>query len=331
VQSLKKISKRFLPWLICGLIFYFIFSSYSIQFSDLKKTLGFIKYGPLIFYSLLYFLIVLFVDCYALKYFMSRFSTSITFKETLFVRGVSFLLMIINYNAGQGAFAVYLKKTHKAPLAKSLGTVAFIMAADLIWVVTFTYVALFFVGDSAYLQLLSPYLTYGIPLIYVAFILWVMFWRSTNTIFIQKIKKYRWVQWLLEHDVFYIFREACLKDYIVVSLVRIPLIALTIVGTYWAFLVFQSTVSWLDLTFYSPIVLLISSIPITPAGLGTTQAAMIEFFKDGIESPLLQSGKTTPQDILLATSLVWLFCNQVYKALYGAVCLSRSSRNLFEE
>jgi uncharacterized membrane protein YbhN (UPF0104 family) len=92
--------------------------------------------------------------------------------------------------------------------------------------------------------------------------------------------------------------------------------------------------SWIPLTkifLYNPIILFAGTLPITPSGLGTAQYLVILFFREALQSPLIDSGLLTPEKILLTSSLAWILLNQLYKALFGALCLNLTSQELFKE
>ena len=69
----------------------------------------------------------------------------------------------------------------------------------------------------------------------------------------------------------------------------------------------------------------VGTLPITPAGMGTGQALMVDFFKGSLVGP---AGLTAEQ-ILFSSSLIWAFVNLVLKSIFGAYCLHKKSRHLF--
>jgi hypothetical protein len=324
-----KTLKRLIPWLICAIIFYYLFK--QIPPKEMLVALQLVNLPKFIFYSLLYFILILVLDCFTITYFISRFSTKITFKESLLVRGVSYLIMILNYHAAQGAFAVYFKKTHKASIAKTLGTLGFISIADLILVFTSGLVALSFTEVTYKGFDLQDYSLKIAPFLYIGYALWVLFWKNIDNPIFDPIKKYKIINWLLGHNIFLIFREAGLKDYFILFLSRLPMIAV-IIGAYnWALISYDSLINWVDIYLYNPIVMLVTTLPITPSGLGTGQWLTIEFFKDKTTSPLVDQGLLTTENLLLTSNILWYIANQILKAAFGLFCISKTSRDLFKE
>lgn len=333
---MKKLLKLVAPWIFCAAIFYFLFRQFgkngTLKPEDILFTLKQANLPLFVFFGFLYFVTVMIIDCLALQRVMGRFVTTMGFWETIRVRGVSYLLMIFNYGAGQGGFSIYLKKTHNAPISKSLGAMFFVTVCDALLTLTSGFLALFFVDEVRIgdWQLKPAALTF-MPLVYVAVILWVLFWRYLDSPIVKKLTRFKIIQRLLAHGIFHIFREAKLRDYIMILLWRVPLLV-CVIGSY--LLAIIACHAWLPpkiLYLYNPIILFICTLPLTPAGLGTSQLLIIFFFRDHLVSPLIDSGILTPEKILLATSITWILMNQVIKALFGSLCLNLTSRDLFEE
>lgn len=325
---MKKLLKTLLPWLVCLAIFYYLFTQIPPQ--EIFPSLKFLSVPLFIAVAVLYFFAVHIIDCLTIKHFISRFAATITHKESWIVRGVSYLFMVINYHAAQGAFAVYFKKTHNAPIAKTLGTLLFINILDFLLIFTSALLALSYipVGDTGFD--LRKFALKLAPLIYAGYFMWIIFWKNTDSALAKKLKQLRPVRWVLEHNIFHIFREARPGDYFRLLLYRIPIIIIIMGGYNFCLMAFHAFINWEHLYLYNPIVLLITSLPITPAGLGTGQFLTIAFFKNTVTSPLFMEGITTPASLLLASNLLWFLANQILKVLFGVVCLTRTSQDLFK-
>lgn len=325
----KKILQRVGPWLICLLIFVYLFR--QIEFSQVLSAIQMANLTLFVLYSLLYFLLVWLVDCFALKHFISRFSTPVTFSEIFMVRGVSYLLMVINYPLSQGAMAVYLKKTHAAGVAKTLGTLGFVMIIDLLLVLTSGLVALSLTDVTLKGIDINRIAFQLVPLLYLAFFVWAWIWKKTDQGILKKWRRHKIINWILSHEVFLIFREADLKDYGLLLLYRTPLLIVILGGYNFALFAFQADINWVTLFLFNPVIMLVSTLPITPAGLGTGQYLSILFFQNSVHSPLIQSGVLDSEQILLASSLLWGISNQIYKIIFGTLCLIKSPQRNFKE
>lgn len=318
--------KALLPWFFCALIFYYLLR--QVPPREVADALKLANVPLLFFYGLVYFLVVFIIDGYALKHFIGRFATPVSFRELSIVRGVSYLMMIINYAAAQGALAVYLKKTHNAGVAKTLGTLFLMSLTDILLVFTSALLALSYAETMTNFHGLNlrSIAFKTVPLLYLGFILWILFWKNIHRPFIVNLKRFRLVHWLLEHDLFLIFREATLKDYLVLFACRAPLLVLIIASFEFALMAFHSSIDWLWIFLYNPIAMFLTALPLTPAGLGTGQFLMIEFFEHLIKSPLIDQGLSTSQNLLFTSSLAWGLINQFYKAIFGLICLSKTSK-----
>ncbi|MDO8644183.1 MAG: hypothetical protein Q7S00_04355, partial [bacterium] len=110
-------------------IFYFLFK--QVPPEQVLKTVLLANIPFFLFLAVTYFVLIMILDCFGLKWAISRFSTKVSFSETILMRGATYVLMLINYNLGQGGIAFYLKRTHKAPVFKTLGTIMYLTAIDL--------------------------------------------------------------------------------------------------------------------------------------------------------------------------------------------------------
>lgn len=283
--------------------------------------------------AVLYFFAIHALDCMAIKHFISRFASKISHSETWFVRGVSYIIMVLNYHAAQGAFALYFKKTHGAPVAKSLGTLAFISITDVLLLFTSALLAFTLGGTSFTFQGhdLKSLTRILVPTLYGLYFLWVLFWKNVDKPYLVRVKKYKLIGWILKHDIFLIFREAKAKDYLVIFLMRLP-ITIMVIGSYnLAFSAFNAHITWSAIFLFMPVVMFVGTLPITPAGFGTGQFFVIEFFKNRVSSPFIDGGMSTAESLLLASSLIWGLANQLLKLLFGLFSLTKTKVRLFHK
>jgi uncharacterized membrane protein YbhN (UPF0104 family) len=135
---------------------------------------------------------------------------------------------------------------------------------------------------------------------------------------------------LRTRDFFSILCRARPADYVGVALVRLPVHVFIMFGMYFAVKPFHMELPFVSILSNIPIVFFIGSLPISPGGLGTSNAALVELFKPFITSPLIAQGLTSAGDLLLSFSLVWAFANYLMKALTGFICLKFTSKDLFK-
>ena len=79
-----------------------------------------------------------------------------------------------------------------------------------------------------------------------------------------------------------------------------------------------------------PIVFFIGTLPITPGGLGTTNAAMVELLSPYMTSSIFSSGKINPKELMFTLTLLWMFINYALKALVGFIFLKGVTKDLLK-
>jgi hypothetical protein len=146
---------------------------------------------------------------------------------------------------------------------------------------------------------------------------------------LSRIVKLKVISWIATRHLFYAFRESGLKDYARALGLRLPVIILVTLSYFFWIHGMRSFISIRDIFIYSPLIMVITTLPITPAGLGTTQALCIEFFSPYLQSTLISSGALTPAEIIFAGSIAWLVGNSILKILFATYCLQKKSRRLF--
>lgn len=292
-------AKSILPWFFCLAIFVYLFN--RVPLAEIRFEVSRLHWPAFLICSFLYFLVILYGDCVGLHYFFKRFVAPVTYQEVVHVRGASFLLSVINYLLGQAALAFYVKKQYRASLAKSLGVVSFVTVMDLLLVFTSGLLAL---GQWGFVLLL-----------WLAYAAWAFFWRTLSGQNLARLHSYPVFHKIFSHSIFLIFREASRKDYVVLLLTRLPVLFVVLASINMAFLAFGVMLPWAKVFLFHPIVLLASSLPITPAGLGTSQMLMMQFFADQ---------NLMPAHLVFTVSLLWNLANQIYKTLYGGIALWRS-------
>lgn len=318
-----------MPWLIAAVIFYYLFR--AVPPVEVLKTIAAANIPLFVFYTIVYFVIMLFLDGAGLQWGICRFSTRVSFVETLLMRGATYLLMLVNYNLGQGGLAFYLKRTHNAPLFKTLGTVFLIAVIDLSIMIL--------VAMAASLQTTVLYrgvnlsaVVLNLGLVYFTLLsLWIVFWHFVDRPSAKKIVEWRPLQWLIARHLFFAFRNASWKDYLKMTAYRIPPLTLVMFSFLLWSDAFRTPLPLFVALLNTPFILIVGTLPLTPGGVGAVQALCIELFRDYAGGPLIASGQFTPDQILFSASLLWGIGNALCKVLFGLYCLHRKSRFLFQQ
>jgi hypothetical protein len=288
------------PWLVSLAILYFLFTRIPR-----KALFNALEAGPwfsLAAYTFIQALLILLADAYATSVSLAITGFRQRFSLIFLARGATYILAVLNYALGQGALGLYLQRSGVATI-RAAGTMLFLMIVSLGVLLLVASFGLMAVGypDSSHFSL-SP-LGYGL-LVGVLLYLITIWFRP------RFLQRYQLLAPLL---------EAGLRGHLRAAAGRLPHI-LFLVLTYWgAVRLWGIPVPLAQGLAMVPLVLLIGGLPITPVGLGTTQAALVLLF-----SPYVPS--TNPEvraAAMLAFSLIYYSLGIGAQALLGLWCWLR--------
>lgn len=260
---------------------------------------------------------------------LNRFSYKVKFKDIFLARGVTYLIMILNYPASQAAFAYYLKRRCKTPIFEALGIFLFIIFIDFVWITTLAFIGSFFQDYTINGINLGRMVRIFTVCAYFFVILWFAFWRGWSEIIFGKSLDSKFLKRQRKRRVFYIFEHAKILDYVYVAIMRIPIHLTIIISMYIVFMTFGVSIPFTKILGNIPLVFFIGTLPITPGGLGTTNMAMVELLHRHLRGSIFNSGLITPQDLILAATILWMFVNYLLKAITGTIYLRHVSKDLF--
>lgn len=308
--------KKVVPWVVAVLIFVYLFNKYKP--SQIYQSLKYVN--VLYFFGLaaIYFIFMYLVDCKTVSMILTRFGYPIPTRDVLPGRGVTYLIMTINYPAAQAAFAYYLRRTHKVPIFEGLGVFFFVAFIDLYILMAVAFVGTFFQEAIVRGVDVGSYVRWLVVIGYVGFVLNLLFWR-----------RFKFFRWLRNKKLFHVFKEALVKDYLKTAVYRLPIHVAIIFFLYAAISTFNAHLPFATVMSTIPIVFLIGTIPITPGGLGTTNVAMVELLSPYITSPIIDQGIVTAQEMIFTLTILWMFANYFLKAIFGAAWLMKVSTKLF--
>lgn len=319
--------KTIAPWFVAIGIFAYLFHVYPPH--KIWDSLSYVRLGTFIPFAVGYFIFIYLADVFAMTRVLKRFGFDVPMKSLLPARGVTYLIMVLNYGAAQAGFAYYLKKTHRIPIWEALSIFFFIAVIDLYWVISLAFVGSFFQDYAVGGTTLRNFI-WGLALIaYCLFILNYLFWRGP---LYQKLEQKKWkiLQWIRQKDIFRLFKEARLGDYFKLALLRTPIHVSLIISMFIVLRTFDVFIPFLKILGNMPLVFLVGTIPITPGGLGTANVAIVELLTPYVKSPLFDSGVVKPAELLFAATILWMFSNYLLKIIFGVFCLKTVSKDLFQ-
>jgi uncharacterized membrane protein YbhN (UPF0104 family) len=186
----------------------------------------------------------------------------VTFAQTLTARAPTYLLAIVNYGAGQGGVVYFLKRNHGVAVAEGVGAVLLTTAAYLLVVTALVGGGLLAgaLPDEPELRWAVIALAAGAP-VYLA----VVALRPG---------------WLTALSLLKPLFAAGVAGTLRVAAARVVYVLFLMAGHWAAMRLFGIEVPIGQAMTRLPLLFLLGAIPISPAGLGTIQAAAIALFSD---------------------------------------------------
>lgn len=305
-------ARKALPAFLTALIFYLIFRHVSLH--RFLAAVGQADYG--LFFGLMIPNVLLYFawDTLVLAVVMRWFHGRIRYRDLLPVRAVAYIVTLVNPDLAEGATALYLTRQSGAPFWQIVGTVVFLSWMELTHLSAWAALGMLIRPASL------PRDVFLIPVGFVVF--WTFFllyarrdwapWRPALAAVRERlgIRRRRPVR---DWQIFHTFRQADLKQYALVILLKSPMFFVSLVLTYWAAHAFGIHIPFLLLLAFLPIIFMLSALPVTVAHLGTTQAAWIFFFHG-----------YAPVSTLLAFSLAAHLSFVLARAGFGLIFVPRA-------
>lgn len=285
-------ARRWLPWLIALAILALLVR--EVRLDSLREAFRHGAWLALSLYVVLEILIALPADALGTRVALAAAGVPRPWSEVLLARGASYLLGLVSYVAGQGGMGFYLAKTG-VPAGRSAGAVLLLMFANGIILVL-----LGAAGLAIELDRLEGVRTDLLLLVIAAAFAGMLAYLVVIAVRPRQLERYSLLAPLF---------EAGLGGHLRAILARFPHMLLLVLLHWGAFRIWGIAVPPLRGLALNPIVLLVAALPVTPGGLGTTQALQVLFF-----SPWGSASS------VLAFSLVHHAFSLVVQAAVGFAC-----------
>lgn len=314
-------TRRLLPWLVAAGVLYWLSKQYepSEVFAALKLI------NP-VYFSLLavmYFLGLWAMDSYGTGHAVGLIDRSIPVKSLLAPRAATYLLAMVNYGAGQAAFAFALRRQSNLPLDLCLGLIALITATDLFLVVTLAFIGTF-IGPHVVLGVnLVPLLRSVAGVVYLAVLLHLAYWLYLRRLAAPTSALGKLFLRVEGMKFFGLFARLRLRDYLRLLLWRAPIQLMAIVAMSLLAMLFSSGIPFHAIASNLPIAFLVGAIPISWGGLGTSNKTMADLLGPWVDPAVLAAHHISAGGLVVAMSLLWMLSNYVLKALAGVLALPR--------
>jgi uncharacterized membrane protein YbhN (UPF0104 family) len=285
-------ARRWLPWLAALAILALLVR--EVRLDALREAFRHGAWVALSAYIVLETLIALPADAFGTREALAAAGVHRPWSEVLLARGASYLLGLLSYVAGQGGMGFYLARTG-VPAGRSAGAVLLLMIANGI-----VLVVLGAIGLAIELDRLEGMRTDLLLLVIAAA------FAGTLAYLIVIAARPRWLE---RYGLLAPLFEAGLGGHLRAILARFPHMLLLAALHWGAFRIWGIPVPPVRGLALNPIVLLIAALPVTPGGLGTTQALQVLFFSPYGSAPAV-----------LAFSLVHHAFSLIVQAGIGSGC-----------
>jgi len=309
-KGVREHAKTLLPWLVAAGLIYWVFTRVpfleaweAAQAADLALFLGVMGAAVLAWFA---------IESTLYTWLFTRFNAPVDHAEARALRGMSYLFTPINWNVGKAAVILRLKQTKGVPLLESTSTVMFYQSVDGIILAGFASLGMTLlpslVAGADDLSEARRWALLAIALTVVNLVILRASWPS-----------FRWLRWWREISIHQAHRRFAARD-----------LAILIPGKavyhflYILVFFFGTRAFGIDLPFplvlaATPIIQAVGGLPISPAGLGTQQAAMLYFFGTRFggtdsEAAIVAFGFSFPVALTLGRCLVGVFYLKAFAA-----------------
>lgn len=220
------------------------------------------------------------------------------FAKLFAVRGATYLLFLLNYAVGQGGFGYYLYRTGASPL-RATGATLFLIGTNLATLLLLTSAAWASVDTGTQMAmwwvLVIGCAGFGVYLIVIAL-------RPG---------------FVVRRELLAPLFDAGFRGHAIAMVGRLPHVAVIVLGHWVAMLAWGIPVPFEVAITIMPVVVIASVLPISPAGLGTSQAAFVFFFS-------AYAAGATPDERaanVLAFGIAHFVYGLIASILVGLVCM----------
>ena len=307
--------KRLLPIAVSCAILIYLFRQI-----DIRLCLNALLNADMAIYvpSVITLILVTFLlDTQNLAETLKHFHYPLSWKNAFTLRGVTYLIMTIDYSVGMGVLIYYLKKHLGIPVMRSTGLMTFFNGITQKALVYMAIIGLMILSPTSVLLRNLLIFFIGFALLDILFIIILKTLPSRGLSL--KIKNMNLLK---------VFHEAPWRTYGVLIFWRMLYYAFFVAFFYVAVRAFNMQIPLVALIAYVPIILLVISLPIAPGGFGTAQATMLLLFKDyGTPLNIMAFGLIYTTSILVLRYLIGLFYAKHIKGLPAGEGSTSEQRN----
>ncbi len=294
--------RTLLPW-VTGLAIVWVIAT-RVPYAAFKGAIGHGPHVAMAITNLLINAIVLGTDSVSTWIGLIALDLRRPFRKVLVVRGATFVLFIVNYAVGQGGFGYYLHRTG-VPALRAVGATLFLIGTNLATLLLVTAIAWGARGGEGGRAVMGWTLVIGC---------------SGFAAYLVAIGLAPGV--LVRRELLAPLFDAGLRGHALAMLGRLPHVLVLVIGHWAAMRVWGIEVPFAAGMTIMPAVVIASALPISPAGLGTTQAAFTFFFADYAPGATADAR----QAFVLAFAIVHFVYGVLASLAVGLACLPFAKR-----
>ena len=266
-ENRLSVLKKFGSWMAAALILGYLF--FRIDFETFYQSIRMAElhvYLPLIIgFVFVWFLI----ESQNIMVVCKHLGHTLSYHQSLDIRGVTYLLMIINPFVGLGGIAFYLKKELGIPLVRASSVMIFYSYTEMMCLLVFVAAGSTIIPDPPLLFRQMYYMSIG----------FIIFYTSLITIS-RRLPARGMFKKVTDSQIWGTFFEAKTRSFIILPLWRSIYFISFVFFFHFGLKAFQIDIPLIRLFVYVPLIFWIGCWPITPFGLGTIQASMLYFFRE---------------------------------------------------
>lgn len=294
---------RFTPWLVAAVVLWFLF--HKVPLLAMWHALDHARFSVFLPVLLTTTILTFWLESSALAQLFSRFNAPLTAGEARSLRALTYLLTPINWNLGTGAMVLHLRTSKDIAAIESTSSLLFYSLIDGLLLSALVFLGVLALPALPVLQAIGR-----CAAVLAGGHLGALIFCMSGDL------KWRWVQRLKSLPL---LRTPCLaswQDGGVLLGLRAIYFAVIVLSHWVTTATFDVHVPLSHMVVAVPIILLIGSLPITPGGLGTQQAATLFLFNPyGSEANILAFSLSAPVVSLLIRTLLGLFYLRDLRAL----------------
>ena len=290
----RVLARQVAPWVVAAAILAYLFADVSIgEAWQAARTARLDLFLPgVLGATAAWFLL----ESAAFAYLFSRFNAKVTWAEARSLRGVTYLLTPINWNLATAGIILHLRRSKRIGAVESASSMLFYGSMDGIVLSSLALIGVLALPPSPEIAVIRN----GAAGLIAVLLVMLAF-------FMAPAPGWAWLQRARGLGIFRTHSMASLSDVAVLMGIRSVYFS-GFVGLFWlGCLAFAIDAPFAVVLASMPPILLSAALPITPAGLGTQQAAMLFFWKGyGDPAAILAFGLAFPIGVTLARCLLGL-------------------------